>query len=152
VILNPVSNLKNKNGVAPLRELIAAGVDLPLGCDNCSCADAQNMFQAMKAVCLLAAGSDPPAGPPPAVRPIAAATLGGARRLGLGGDVGRIAVGQKADLVILDLADPAFVPLNSVPRQLVYGECGRGVETVLVDGAVVMENRVIRTIDEPALR
>jgi len=152
LILNPVSNLKNKNGVAPIRDLIAAGVDLALGCDNCSCTDAQNMFQAMKAMCLLAAVSDPEAGPPDAFDAIRAATEGGARRTGLADEIGHIAVGKKADLAILDLADPAFVPLNSVPRQLVYGESGRGVETVIVDGAVVMEDRVIKTVDEAALR
>ena len=54
--------------------------------------------------------------------------------------------------MILDLSDPVFVPLNSVPRQLVYGECGRSVETVIIDGQIVMQDRVITTIDEADLR
>ncbi|MCW5773484.1 MAG: amidohydrolase family protein [Rhodospirillaceae bacterium] len=152
LVLNPVSNLKNKNGVAPIRSLIAAGVNLALGCDNCSCTDAQNMFQAMKAMCLLAAVSDPAPGPPDALAALDAATLGGARTAGLAQEIGSIAVGKRADLVLVDLADPVFVPLNSVPRQLVYGECGRSVETVIVDGAIVMESRVVTTVDEAALR
>ncbi len=152
LVLNLVSNLKNKNGVAPIRELMAAGVNLALGCDNMSCTDAQNMFQAMKLHCLLAAVSDPRPGPPDALDAVRAATEGGARSIGLANEIGRIVPGMKADLVILDLADPSFVPLTSVPRQLVYSECGRSVETVIVDGRVVMDRRVIQTVDESVLR
>ena len=57
-----------------------------------------------------------------------------------------------ADLFILDLADPSFVPLNSVARQVVFTESGRGVETVIVDGRVVVADRKVTTIDERALR
>jgi guanine deaminase len=152
VVLNPVSNLKNKNGVAPIRQLIAAGVNLALGCDNCSCTDAQNIFQAMKMFALLSAVSDPAIGPPDAVDAMRAATIGGARTAGLAHEIGAVRAGMKADLAVFALADPAFVPLNSVARQLVYAECGRGVETVIVDGRIVMENRVITTVDEAALR
>jgi guanine deaminase len=152
VVLNPVSNLKNKNGVAPIRRLVAAGVNLALGCDNCSCTDAQNIFQAMKMFALLAAVSDPRPGPPNAVDALRAATAGGAKTAGLDRDIGTIRPGMKADLAVFDLDDPSFVPLNSIVRQLVYSECGRGVETVIVDGRIVMENRVMKTIDEAVLR
>ncbi len=57
-----------------------------------------------------------------------------------------------ADLFIVDLTDPSFVPLNSVARQVVFTEGGRGVETVIVDGRVVIADRKITTIDERALR
>ncbi|MGH7003044.1 MAG: amidohydrolase family protein, partial [Alphaproteobacteria bacterium] len=152
VVLNPISNLKNKNGVAPIRRLAAAGVNLALGCDNCSCTDAQNIFQAMKMFTLLAAVSDPEIGPPDALDAIRAATFGGARTAGLEREIGGIRAGMKADLAVLDLDDPAFVPLNSLARQLVYSECGRGVDSVIVDGRFVMENRKIETIDDAALR
>jgi 5-methylthioadenosine/S-adenosylhomocysteine deaminase len=59
---------------------------------------------------------------------------------------------MKADLVIIDLEDVAYQPLNSVARQLVFSEAGRGIETVIVDGNVVMRERRIMTIDEQALR
>ena len=149
---NPVSNLKNKNGVAPLRKLHEAGINLALGCDNCSCTDTQNMFQAMKMFCLLAAVTDPRPGPPGAVDAIAAATTGGARTARLEGSIGVLAPGMKADIAILDLTEPSFVPLNSVARQLVYAESGAGVETVIIDGRVVMKERRLTTIDEAALR
>jgi guanine deaminase len=152
VVLNTISNLKNKNGVAPIRGLIAAGVNIALGCDNCSCTDVQNIFQAMKMTCLLAAVSDPRPGPPSAMDALRAATTGGARTAGLQDELGVIAPGMRADLVLFDLADTAFVPLNNAARQLVYSECGRAVETVIVNGRLVMENRRIKTIDEAALR
>ena len=59
---------------------------------------------------------------------------------------------MKADLVIVDLDDVAYQPLNSVARQLVFSETGRGVETTIVDGEIVMFERRIATIDEAALR
>src|SRR6185312_4074491 len=55
-------------------------------------------------------------------------------------------------LSVIDLTDPSFVPLNSVARQLVFTESGRGVETVIVDGRVVVKDRKVTTIDEDALR
>jgi hypothetical protein len=57
-----------------------------------------------------------------------------------------------ADLFLLDLTDPSFVPLNSVARQVVFTEGGRGVETVIVDGRIVIAERRITTIDERGLR
>ncbi|SDR63132.1 guanine deaminase [Rhizobiales bacterium GAS113] len=152
VVLNLLSNLKTKNGVAPIRPLLQAGINLALGCDNCSCSDAQNIFQAMKLFTLLAAVSDPSEGPPDAIDAIRAATIGGARTAGMEKEIGTIRVGGRADLVLLDLTDPVYVPFNSAARQLVYGEGGRGVETVIIDGRVVMRDRKILSLDEAALR
>jgi 5-methylthioadenosine/S-adenosylhomocysteine deaminase len=68
------------------------------------------------------------------------------------GKVGALKPGMAADLSIIDLTDPSFVPLNSVARQIVFTESGRGVETVIVDGRVLVRDRKITTIDERALR
>ena len=100
----------------------------------------------------LAAVSNPEPGPPTAADAIRAATIVGARTAGLGERVGALRPGMAADLFILDLTDPSFVPLNSVARQVVFTEGGRGVETVIVDGRVVIADRKITTIDERALR
>jgi len=148
LVHNPMSNLKLKNGVAPISRLKAAGVNLALGCDNCSCGDCQNMFQAMKLFCLLAAGSDGNPTGVVATDAIAAATLGGARALGI--EAGAVTAGKRADLCLIDLSDIAWLPRNSVARQMVYSESGRGVETVIVDGRVVVRNRKLTTIDEAA--
>ncbi len=152
VVLNPVGNLKTRSGIAPIKALRRAGVSLALGADNCSCSDAQNLFPVMKAFCALPAVSDDPEeDPPTAADALHAATLGGAQALGLGGRIGAIRPGMKADIVLLDLADPSFVPLNSAARQLVFTEGGRAVRTVLVDGRVVVEDGRLVTFDEVAL-
>ena len=148
----PAGNLKTKSGVAPIREYLAAGVNVALGCDNSSCGDAQNMFQAMKLFAGLAAVSDPEPGPPSAADTIRCATLGGAAAAGLAGTVGAIRPGMKADLTLLDLAGLPLVPLNSAARQLVFAESGASIDMVLIDGRVVLEDRRLTMIDEDELR
>jgi len=148
VVHNPLSNLKLKNGVAPLLDLKRAGVNLALGCDNCSCSDCQNLFQAMKMFTLLGAGMDGAPSGIGASDAIAAATLGGAHALGLGEEIGEVRPGMKADLVLIDLADFAYLPFNSAARQLVYCETGRAVHTVLVDGKVVLAKGQLTTVNE----
>jgi len=107
VVLNPQGNLKMKCGIPPIRALQEAGVRIGLGCDNCSCSDAQNMFVAMKLYALLAAVSDPIPGPPQAVNALQAATEAGAEGARLGHAIGRIAPGYKADLTLIDMSDRA---------------------------------------------
>ncbi len=148
VVLNPQGNLKMKCGIPPIRALQDAGVRIGLGCDNCSCSDAQNMFMAMKLFALLAAASDPLPGPPQAAAALRAATESGAESARLGHAIGRIAPGYKADLTLIDMSDPTWSPLNSAVRQLVHVEAGRGVRHVIVDGAVVVRDRRLTTIDE----
>ncbi len=151
VVINPLSNTKLKSGIPPIRQFQEMAVNLGLGCDNCSCSDVQNMFQAMKLFCLLAAISDAEPGPPQAEAAFYAATQGGARTALLDGDIGALEPGYRADLVVLNLMDPSFVPLNSAVRQLVYSEAGRAVETVVVDGRVVLREGKLETMDEAAI-
>lgn len=149
---NPVGNLKTRSGVAPFSKFMRADVNFGIGCDNCSCSDAQNMFQAMKMFCCLSAVSEPLSEIPTAADALRGACLGGARAAGLADEIGEIKPGRLADLMLIDLSDPSFVPLNSAARQVVYTEAGRGVKTVLVDGRVVVDNGRITTIDEKELR
>jgi len=152
IVLNHMSNFKLKSGIAPVADLRAAGVRLGLGCDNCSGSDVQSVFQAMKLFCLIAAVSDPEPGEPMAHEALRCATLGNARGAGLAGRLGAIKPGHKADLVLIDLDDVAYLPFNSAARQIVYTEAGRGVASVIIDGKVVMHDRKVTTIDEEALR
>lgn len=151
LVLNPMSNLKTKNGIASFRRYHEAGVRPGLGCDNCSCSDAQNMFHAMKIATLVSAIADSREGGPTARDALMAATADGARALGLEHSIGVIRPGFKADITLLDLGDPVFRPLNSAARQLVYGESGRSITNVIVDGRIVMRDRRLTTIDETAL-
>ena len=152
VVVNPVGNLKTRSGVAPMRQLLASGVNTALGCDNCSCSDVQNMFQAMKLFSGLTAVSDPEPGPPSAPDALRAATLSGARGARLEGKLGALKPGFAADFSLVDLSDPSFVPMNSAARQLVYTESGRAVRTVVVDGRIVLRDGKLTQIDEQALR
>jgi guanine deaminase len=151
VVLNPQGNLKMKCGIAPIRALQDAGVRIGLGCDNCSCSDAQNMFVAMKLFTLLAAVSNPIPGPQQAVAALRAATEAGAEGARLGNVVGRIAPGFKADLILIDMRDPTFSPMNSAARQLVHIEAGRGVRHVIVEGKVVVRDRQLTTVNESTI-
>lgn len=151
VVHNPVSNLKTKSGAAPIIDLYRAGVEIALGCDNCSCSDTQNLFLAMRLLCMLPAVTHPDPTPISAAYAVKAATVAGSAAVGLAGSVGAIKVGMQADLVILDLNEPSFVPFNSAARQLVFSECGRAVETVFVAGRPVVRDRKLTTIDEAEL-
>ena len=151
VILNLASNMKSKGGVPPVRDFVEAGVRLALGSDNSGCSDSQNMFQQMKLFASLSAVSEMEPGPPSAADAMRFATLGGARAMGLDGQIGAIQTGMKADLVLLDLRSTSFTPLNSAARQMVFTESGSAIHTVIVDGQVVMDNRQLTTIDEDAL-
>jgi cytosine/adenosine deaminase-related metal-dependent hydrolase len=106
----------------------------------------------MKAFCLIASVSDPELGAPLAQEVLRHATLGNARSAGLQGKIGAITPGHKADLVIIDLNDTAYLPYNSAARQLVYTESGRGIDSVIIGGRLVMKQRRVTTIDEDALR
>ncbi|MBM3510903.1 MAG: amidohydrolase family protein [Alphaproteobacteria bacterium] len=152
VVLNPVGNMKSKSGVPPIRDFLVRGVNVALGCDNCACSDAQNMFQGMKMLAALSAASEIEPGPPSAADALRAATLGGARTAGLERALGAVKPGRKADLSLIDLTSPAFVPFNSAARQLVFTESGGDVETVIVDGQVVLDRGRVTTISESELR
>lgn len=159
VVCNPLANLKLKNGVAPIARFQAAGVRLALGCDNCSCSDCQDMFQAMKATTLLAQASDPMPTGFTARDALVAATQGGAAALGLDGGgaaahpkVGKIAAGYAADLVLLNRADTAFLPANDVVRQTVFSATVRTVRTVIIAGEVVFDDGLFTRIDAARVR
>jgi 5-methylthioadenosine/S-adenosylhomocysteine deaminase len=152
IVLNHLSNMKLKSGIAPVVDLREAGVRLGLGCDNCSGSDVQSMFQSMKMFCLLSAVSESEPGPGLAQHALRHATEGNARTAGLGGKLGALRPGYKADMVLIDLNDVSYLPYNSAARQLVYTEAGRGVDTVIVDGRPVIRNQRLTTIDEDGLR
>lgn len=151
-VFNPLSNLKLKCGIPPIHEARRAGVSFGLGCDNPSCSDCQNMFQSMKLAATLSSISDPERLPDLAPSMFDAATRGGARAILKESTLGELKPGYRADLFMIDLHDPAWLPLNGAIRQLVYSESGRGVRTVVVDGEVVIRDGKSTKIDEAELR
>ena len=147
---NPASNLKLLNGFAPIRAYSDAGTGMAIGCDNCSGNDAQSLFQSMKLFALYWAMQSEAGETGAARHAFHAATLGGARALGLEGQIGALKPGYRGDLVLIDLDTPCYRPLNSALNQLVYGETGQSITSVVVEGRVVMQKGELR--DHPSRR
>lgn len=149
---NPISNLKLGSGIAPWRRLRDAGVNLGLGTDGMSSSDTARMSEVVKAAALLHKVTGPDYRRwPTAGEVLTAGTLGGARSARLGATVGSIEVGKRADLVIYDMTALAFTPRNAPELHLVYSENGSSIDTVMVDGRVVMTADRLTTIDERAV-
>ena len=144
---NPASNLRIGSGFAPVKEYIRAGVKVALGTDGAASNDGQNMFDAVRLAALIhnQAGSDFNHWIPPQ-QALAMATRNGARAFGI--DAGAIAPGKLADIVLLRRDTAAFTPLNDVLGQIVFCENGGSVDSVLVDGEVVVEARRLTKVDE----
>jgi cytosine/adenosine deaminase-related metal-dependent hydrolase len=151
VVLNMLSNLRLRTGVAPITAYRRLGVPLALGSDNCSCSDIHSLFPVMKMYCLMGGIMEPNLPAPIAAEALHLATVGGARTAGQADTLGSIEAGMRADLVALDLSDPAFRPLNSVARQVVYAETGRSVRHVWVDGRQTVRDGKSATVDEAKL-
>ena len=150
---NPGSNLRLGCGIAPVREMLDRGVTVGLGTDGSVCADNQNLFEALRIASVISTVRFPHQ----TERWLDAdtvwglATTGTARVLGQAGDLGAIAPRRKADLVLLR-ADSVFMrPLADPVKALVYAETGAAVDTVLVDGRVVVERGRVTTVDEDAI-
>lgn len=145
---NPASNLRIGSGLARVREFLAAGVRVGLGTDGSASNDGQNMFDAMRLAALIhnQAGSDFNQWVTPA-QALAMATRNGARAFGL--DAGVLAPGKLADIVLLRRDRAAFTPLNDAVAQLVFCENGGDVDTVIVEGEVVVEGGRLTKVDEP---
>jgi 5-methylthioadenosine/S-adenosylhomocysteine deaminase len=151
---NPASNLRLGSGIAAVREMLDRGVTVGLGTDGSMSSDNQNLFEAMRLAGLLGNVRFPH----DRDRWLEAedvwrvATVGGARALGLADQVGAVAPGRKADLVLLR-ADSTFLrPMGAALGSLVYAETGAAVDTVIVGGRVVVRDGRVLTVDESRLR
>lgn len=152
VVHNPVSNLYLGDGIAPLSQLLDAGVLVALGTDGAASNTTQDMFEVMKMAALLARVREPR---PRDVRPLDVlrmATVAGARAVGLDHLVGSLEVGKRADLILVAVGSrPHSVPAHDVATDLVMGGRAADVATVFIDGHVVLEEGRVVTVDETAL-
>lgn len=148
VASNPISNMKLGNGFAPVEKMLKAGVNVALGTDGAASNNALNMFREMGAMALIHKGSSRLAECVSAEEVFEMATINGARALGLEKETGSIEVGKKADIAILDLNNSTLQPQNNIISALSYSANGSEVDTLIVDGNIIMEGRKILTIDE----
>ena len=148
---NPESNMKLASGVAPVTDMLKAGVMIGLGTDGAASNNNLNIFKEMNAAAKLqkVARLDPTA--MNSRETVAAATIGGARVLGLAKQTGSLEQGKKADLIIIDLQRPHLVPLYNVYSHLVYAVSASDVRTVLVDGRILLEEGKFLTLDEKTI-
>jgi 5-methylthioadenosine/S-adenosylhomocysteine deaminase len=145
---NPESNMKTASGLARVPELLAAGIAVGLGTDGPASNNNLDMFEEMDTagkVHKLFRG-DPTVLPAKTVFEMA--TLGGARALGLEKRIGSIETGKLADIVLVDARHPSLVPLYDVYSHLVYAVKGADVETVVVNGRIIVRDRKMTTVDE----
>ena len=146
VVTCPESNMKLAAGVAPLPALLAAGIPVGLGTDGCASNNDLDLFQEMGMCARLHKGISLDPACVPAARVLEMATTGGAQLFGLGGTVGRLAPGMRADCIIVDRTRPGLTPLYNA-HTLVYAGRGSDVSTVIIDGRVVMQERLLLAFD-----
>jgi 5-methylthioadenosine/S-adenosylhomocysteine deaminase len=144
---NPESNMKLASGVAPVPEMLGAGVKVGLGTDGCASNNNLDLLREMDTAAKLhkVHRLDPIVMAARTV--VRMATRGGATALGMTGEVGSLAPGKKADLITIDLDQPHLVPLYEPCSHLVYTARGADVRDAIIDGRVVMRNRELLTID-----
>ena len=149
---NCISNQKLGAGVAPIRRLLDAGVNVGLGTDGLCSNDTARIFDVIRAAGLIHGTATPDYDRWVTSEEIlTAATIKGARTALLDDVTGSLEVGKKADLLILKMDGFNFTPLNDIRHHLVYCENGQSIETVMVDGAVVVANGRLTTVDEDAV-
>lgn len=134
--LNPASNMKLGSGFAPVTKMFEQGVSVALGTDGMASNNNHDMFQDLYLMALLSKGylNDPTAVTPK--QALSAATRGGALAQGRE-DCGKVAVGMKADLMVVDIAGPSWHPMTDPLMNVVYAGHGSDVVLTLCDGAVV---------------
>ena len=144
----PSSNMKLASGIAKVPEMIKDGVNVGLGCDGGPSNNCYDMIREMKIASLAQKARllDPLIMDAETV--LEMATIKGARALGLEEEIGSIEVGKKADLVLVSLRKPHLVPPFNPVSHLVYAAQGSDVDTVIIDGRIIMEKQSVLTLDE----
>src|SRR5262249_12162022 len=152
VVHNPRSNLKLASGIAPVPDMLRAGVRLGLGTDGAASNNELDLLAEVQLAALLHKGVrlDPLA--VPALAAFEMATIGGARALRLDHLVGSLEPGKRADVVIVELDEDNLVPLYDVVSHLAYAVEAADVRTVLVDGRLVVRDGRLVTADGAEIR
>jgi 5-methylthioadenosine/S-adenosylhomocysteine deaminase len=147
VVHCPSSNLKLGSGIAPIAKLLEEGISVSLGADGAACNNRLDMFTEMRTAALLQKVLH---GPEvlPANRALRMATIDGARALSLESEIGSIEVGKEADLSLVRLNRLHATPVSDIISALVYSAEVDDVDTVIIDGEIVMRDRKLMTMDE----
>lgn len=145
---NVASNMYLASGVAPVPEMLKAGINVSLGLDGAASNNSQDMVELMKLTALQhkVNNCDPIA--ISAEKVLEMATIEGARTLRMEDEIGSLEIGKKADLVVFNsMISPKSIPLHNPVSTLVYSSTMDNIETVIVDGNMIMEDGDIKTIE-----
>ena len=147
----PASNLKLASGFAKIPLMLERGVSVSLGCDGGPSNNTYDMIREMRLAALIhkPVANDPLAVPAETV--LEMATLGGAAAMGLADKVGSLEPGKLADVILIDMRDVGLAPNTNPVSNLVYAGSGHNVDTVIVNGQILMRNRQLLTLDEEQL-
>jgi 5-methylthioadenosine/S-adenosylhomocysteine deaminase len=146
VIHNPVANMLLAEGIAPVPKMQRLGITVALGTDSPN--NRQDMILAMKSAVLLHRVASLDTGAIAAHDVLRMATIDGARAVGLGDELGSLEVGKKADIVVVDVHKLHSAPLHDPMAALVYSCTGSDVDTVIIDGQVLVEHSKLIFLDE----
>jgi 5-methylthioadenosine/S-adenosylhomocysteine deaminase len=153
VIHAPVSNMRFGSGLARLRPMLDLGINVGVATDAANSSDSLNMFESTRLASLISRVEAPDyrrwLGADEVFR---MATEGSAQAMGFAGRIGRVAIGYKADLVLLDLTHINYVPLHDLLTQIVFTENGSAVDSVMIGGRMVLDRGRLTTVDEAKLR
>jgi 5-methylthioadenosine/S-adenosylhomocysteine deaminase len=147
----PSSNLKLGSGIAPVAQMLYAGVSVSLGADGAACNNRLDMFTEMRTAALLQKALHGPE-VVPAKRALSMATIDGARALGLADEIGSIEAGKRADLIIVDLNHLSVTPAPELVSALVYSAQAADVRTSIIDGQIVMRDGELVTLNEAMVK
>ena len=153
VVHCPSSNLKLASGICDVTALLEKKINVTIGVDGAACNNNLDIFRDMRLAALLAKISKRSERMPTisAKDILHMVTIGGAKALGLDDKIGSIEKGKKADITIVNLRKLETVPIFNILDSLVYSAGGHNVETVIINGKIVLRNRQISTIDESNL-
>jgi len=148
VSYNPVANMKLAMGVPKVSDLQRRGVTVGFGTDGPASNNTLDMLETIKtgAVLQKTLYKDPRV--LPAQKVLRMATIEGAQALRLEKSIGSLDVGKRADVILLDFKKPHLTPRHDIYANIVYSAGGGDVDTVVVDGRVLMENREVKTLEE----
>ena len=143
---NPSSNMKLASGIAPIAEYLEKGINVGIGTDGVSSNNNLDMFSEMKLTAFLQKVNllDPRVLPTKDTFDMA--TKNGAKALGL--NTGIIEEGKLADIILVDTLVPHMTPLRNALSNIIYSSLGTDVDTVICNGNILMENKVLKTINE----
>ena len=148
---NPASNAKTAAGIARVQKMLDAGVNVAMGTDGGPSNNTYDMIRDMRLTSYLGCLVDNDPTSVPAETVLEMATINGAKAMGLQDQIGSLEIGKLADFIVVDMDKPHLTPVWDPVSSIVYSAHGSDVDTVVCNGKVLMEHRVVTTLDEHAI-